>query len=600
MNYEEILSPVSMYRSRLREEHDRNSAEAFDELLRRSGIDEAANRELVERIRKLEDELSQLNGWLAWWTLFRCVMWLIALFGALVVVLGLIQLCSEKNFHVTIGSGVLWCIVATAAFLLIFKVLNPKIKLFDDLVAERQRTLQARMEEAWAMMEPLNRLYRWDMVTELVMKTLPILAIDRYVSLARLRQLVEHFQWAGCGDDTTSVLACQSGAVNGNPWGVVEELRRQWGTKSYVGSKVITWQEKEYYTDSEGHQRSRWVTRSETLVATIERPIPVYDQNKRLVYGNEAAPELNFSREPNSLSGVETDFLGKTRMKAAIAALERKSRDLDNTFTIMDNREFDACFNAIDRDNEQQFRLLFTPLAQQEMLHLLRDRENGYGDDFFFVKSGMINTLCSSHLEQLDISASPQLFRSYDLDTARRNFISYSNEFFRSFFFSFAPLFCIPLYQQHRNFQDIYAGVIDSGEVAFVEYESLVNAIGEAQFRPADAVTQSILKTDIARRSGQDVTLTVTAHAFRGKERIEFVPRFGGDGRWHQVPVPWIEYLPISRCSQLMVSPAGTGDHLEFAEKLDTPEWRKRLRSLNADGQALLFRRGLAAFSLNR
>ena len=61
MNYEEILSPVSMYRSRLREEHDRNSAEAFDELLRRSGIDEAANRELVERIRKLEDSMMEYH-----------------------------------------------------------------------------------------------------------------------------------------------------------------------------------------------------------------------------------------------------------------------------------------------------------------------------------------------------------------------------------------------------------------------------------------------------------------------------------------------------------------------------------------------------------
>ena len=354
---------------------------------------------------------------------------------------------------------IILCVLA--ALLLIFGVLNGKISHFKKLVEERRADLQQRMDEAWKMMEPLNRLYRWDTVAEIAMKTLPIMAIDRYVSEARLRQLIEHFKWGEATGETTSVLACQSGAVNGNPWVVAEELHQKWGMKTYTGTLVITWREKEYYTDSNGKQQSRWVTRSETLVATVEKPIPVYEQNKRLIYGNEAAPELHFSRVPNALSEGGGGILKNRKLKNAIEALEKKSRDMSNTFIIMDNREFDACFDAVDRDNEQQFRLLFTPLAQQEMLNLLRDREQGYGDDFTFRKSGMINTLISSHLDHLDISGAPKIFQHYDLEAARKNFNEYSNEFFRVFFFSFAPFFCIPLYQQHRNFQDIYQGIIE-------------------------------------------------------------------------------------------------------------------------------------------
>ena len=47
MYHQEILTPLKMYRSFLRNEHAGNSVEAFDELFRRSGVDPAANAALV-------------------------------------------------------------------------------------------------------------------------------------------------------------------------------------------------------------------------------------------------------------------------------------------------------------------------------------------------------------------------------------------------------------------------------------------------------------------------------------------------------------------------------------------------------------------------
>ena len=62
---------------------------------------------------------------------------------------------------------------------------------------------------------------------------------------------------------------------------------------------------------------------------------------------------------------------------------------------MMANRAFEVLFHAVDRDHPIQFRLLFTPLAQEQTVKLLRDREIGYGDDFAFRKSRMMNRSAS-------------------------------------------------------------------------------------------------------------------------------------------------------------------------------------------------------------
>ena len=73
----------------------------------------------------------------------------------------------------------------------------------------------------------------------------------------------------------------------------------------------------------------------ETLTASVDKPKPVYDRLKYLLYGNEAAPELTFGRDPNPLSDAGTGFFGRRKLKSAIAALEKNSRDMNTSYTIM-------------------------------------------------------------------------------------------------------------------------------------------------------------------------------------------------------------------------------------------------------------------------
>ena len=212
----------------------------------------------------------------------------------------------------------------------------------------------------------------------------------------------------------------------------------------------------------------------------------------------------------------------------------------------------------------------------------------------------MINIIESEHLNRTDIAAAPETFRTYDLAEAKRRFAEYSDEFFRSFYFTLAPLLCIPLYQEYRSTLDIYKGIIDTGAPAFYEYEALANALDDGVFAPPQAATQSILKTRLCTPSSDasdgTAEIAVTAHAFRGEERVEYVSKYGGDGKWHNVPVHWIEYLPVSRQRKMVVRQTGIHDSGEFAAALGNQAWQDFAARYAIPKNGLYFRRSLAAF----
>ena len=130
MDYEDILSPVAMYRDRLKAEHAKNSTEAFEELFKRSGVDAAANAALVQVIRKLEKEVAALDSKLKWWKIFRWTMILVAVAGTVLAVMWLIHVFGGDDLGVTPPVGASGGGAAAVALVLIFGVLNGKVKLF--------------------------------------------------------------------------------------------------------------------------------------------------------------------------------------------------------------------------------------------------------------------------------------------------------------------------------------------------------------------------------------------------------------------------------------------------------------------------------------
>lgn len=531
----DVHEPLDSYRTSLKDNHARNTADYFDKILLDSGIDAKQNATTVSEIREIEKQAAETGSSNGWWKFLRIVCGIVAI--------GFI--------YVGLTVHLLWLAVTLALLAIIFAKLNPIIKGLEDRLGGLNEQRAEKEALAWKQMEPLNKLYNWSIFSELLQQTVPRIEIDPYFTYGRLTNLRKMFGWKEDFNDPRSVIFAHSGLINGNPFILAQTVNHWTGSKVYRGSLSISWTER--VRNSNG--QSTTVTRHQTLHASVEKPFPEYADETTLIYGNEAASDLSFSREPSSLSKLEDGMISNWRKGRAIKKLEAFSRNLtdDSDFTIMANREFDALFGAIDRDHEVQFRLLFTPLAQQEMLKLLKDKEIGYGDQFTFQKSKMINTIEPGHLDGFDISADPQKFQSYELSYSREFFNKYHNELFKAVYFSFAPILSVPLYQQNRPVASIYAGIMREPS-CYWEHEAIANYLGATKFEHPDCITRNVLKTSAKQASDGAQVVQVTANGYRGINRVDYVKVRGGDGRNHTVSVDWVEYVAVKRSSDLLVS----------------------------------------------
>lgn len=532
---DDVHEPLAQYSSYFKTAHASNTSDFFEDLVRRSGVDENANITTVRELRELEKLAAGAGSSNKWWRILRGMTIASALLAAL---------------YVIAYYAWPWLLIPAIVVTPAIYVLN---RIIHDSNARLHRLREACIEKralAWKQMAPLNRLFNWETVGNLVRKTVPRIAFDPYFSNGRMEELRKSFDWSGHLGDDHSIVFSHSGVLNGNPFVLARTLSHWMGTKTYHGSLGITWTEQ--HRNSQGKWETR--TRHDTLHASVECAFPEYELRTFIVYGNEAAPDLVFSRNPSKLSKLEDGLFDRWRTNRAIKKLEAKSRDIGegNTFTIMANREFDALFDATDRNHEVQFRLLFTPLAQQEMLKLLKDSETGFGDTFAFEKNHKINVVESGHMRPTDISGDPRKFHAYELAQARKFFNDYHNDFFRSFYFGIAPLLAIPLYQQHRPHSDIYKDTY-SHKPCFWEHEAIANYHSEAAFNHPECVTRSILKTSMQQEADGSQNVMVTASGFQSVERIHYVSVRGGDGHSHRVPVHWNEYFEVRNSANMLV-----------------------------------------------
>ena len=192
------------------------------------------------------------------------------------------------------------------------------------------------------------------------------------------------------------------------------------------------------------------------------------------------------------------------------------------------------------------------------MLALMTDKA-GYGDDFTMRKQRCLNFVSTEHSAGWDPDVNYKRYVSYSADLAKESFLNFNCEYFRSLFFDLAPILSIPLYQQHKPHEYIYP---ESYHRNYTPYESefLVNRMGQGAFCHPESDTQAILKTEFLKKEGKSDRVRVTAYSYRTEERVDFVPELGGDGFMHDVPVHWVEYIPIVRTRTAAIRELGLSD----------------------------------------
>lgn len=524
--YDPLKEYVNVYRDKFKEVAEKT----FAELAAEAQVDVGKNRETCRRIYSEEDSLSKVMTSIRWQKVWRVLLWLCVVVGFIV---GFTMYDVLDYVDLLIVGFVIF-----GALGLLFTDINPKIK---EMKSERDK-LTAKVDklkkEAWQQMAPLNNLYDWDVLTRMMTKTVPRLEFDPYFTTQRLADLKATYGWSDSFNAGRSVVYSHSGLINGNPFVICRTRKMEMGTKTYYGEKTIHWTTEE--TDSDG--KTRTVHHSETLVASVTAPYPEYFEKTRLIYGNTAAPDLIFYRKQSGLADSE----GSLKFKMKRHSLRKKSRDLSNAdFAMMTNEEFEVAFDTSNRNNNQQYALLFTPLAQESMMNLLKDDKVGFGDDFDFGKQRMINVIFSKHMQSLNLDMNPQQYKGFDYDKAEADFYAINSRYFRAIYFCFAPLLCVPMYQQIRPQEDIYGRNMQQHS-SFWEHEALANFWGQGRFKHPSCVTDCILKTEQLQTIGDNSTIKVNAYGYRTEQHLEYVSKWGGDGNLHHVPVYWDEYLPVT------------------------------------------------------
>lgn len=525
----DIYAPLDEYTNTFEPRFREVSKQTFADIAREAAIDVVSNRDTCTKIYETEDNLRALKSRLSKRRWLCGILWCLAV----AIVAYFFVFSTDLTPLIIAEAG----IAVLAIVLLQFAKVLPAIRQLKAECNDTSAIVETLKEQAWQQMQPLNDLYDWDVLARMMSRTIPRLEFDPYFTTQRLADLKTVYGWDESFSHERSVIYSHSGLINGNPFVLCRTRIMSWGTKTYHGSLTISWTSVE--RDANGKTYTQ--TRTQVLHAQYTAPYPLYEEQTHLIYGNTSAPDLAFSRKRNGLAD-KTDSL---RFKWKHRQLRKKAEDLEGSdFAMLTNEEFEVAFDTRDRNNNQQYALLFTPLAQQNMMALLTDRAAGYGDDFDFYKDGMVNVVMAEHMQGLFLDMNPKQFFHFDYEKAVENFRATSSRYFRAIYFNLAPLLCIPMYQHIRPHHDIY-GSDAAVRSTYWEHEALANFWGEERFRHRDCTTNCILKTRQQPNDDGSSDICVEAHGFKAEQRMAYISVWGGDGRTHSVPVVWYEYLPV-------------------------------------------------------
>ena len=538
----EKFNPVDYYAKSLKDRVRDAAGKFIDRLTDQAKVDTAANCETYKKLTAAQAVDKKEDGRRNRMTTLRnfCIALDIAAF--ICAVIGLVMICTEGDLTTSLCLLIIGAVVGVGLLVLILTYFKKKLREMAADDAKRNAEIKALDMECLKQLSHLKDLLRWDDFNNVSNSVCTMFTLDPSFSMNKYAKLSKTYGFVDIVGEDQSILGVMSGDIDTNPFIRVNLLDESMFLKTYVGHLTITWTET--HTDSEGHIHTE--VRTQVLTATSQHPAPRYSRQIYTYYGNNAAPDLHFSRQACSVDLNDekkvrkfVDKEGKRLEKKA-----QKSLESGGHYQPMGNTEFEAIWGAENRDNEMQFRLLFTPLAQQNILELLRSKE-GYGDDFYFAKSGKINGVSSIHSMSF-YKYDPALFyEERSVELLRQHFVDNISELFRSLYFDLAPLLCIPLYQMTDAGPFKYDWERPADSMTDYEAMAAVNAMPESDFSPEGAATPSILKVTYTGHTGKADSFTVTAKAFRTEGRVDMIPVVGGDGHTHLVPVHWDEYIPI-------------------------------------------------------
>ncbi len=554
VNENDLLEPRKAYETVLKEEVKQHANKYFDNLVQKSGIDVELNQSTIKEYNSFQNDKNNQTSILkkkkgqSGFLMTTAIISLVAAF-----LLFAIFVPSGDTSWQQIVFGIVTPIILIALgiflFVLNFKKVAPVIKNQEQIISRLTSAIEEKKALGEQQMRSLNDLYTWNMHVDIINEAIPLIKLDKFFDFNRLQYLIEYFGYDEKLNNDVSMVHVQSGEILGNPF-VIQTLKvMNMGTYTYSGSRTISYTVRVPNGGKDGGYHTE--TRTQTLTAYVTKPKPYYNYEKYLYYGCDAAPDLTFSRVPSGANKMDEKDLKKYISSETKKLDKLADKDNGKGFTPIANKEFETLFHAWNRNNEVQFRLLFTPLAQKNYLDLIKNKEP-FGDDFCLAKLGRVSKVRTEHSQYVDYVFEPGRFASFSVDEARNKFVNAVGTYFESFFFDMATLLSIPLYQQFPTDNYIFKKKFTSNNTMY-ENEATANAFPSEVFKPKDCATEQILKTNFVRAEGPADRVDVTSHCYKAIPHTDYIPVLANNGRYYDVRVDWIEYIKISGKSQIEV-----------------------------------------------
>ena len=562
---EKLLEPLKYYKTEVAKNFLDKLTDNFENLLRKSGIDIEANKKSVSDYNEISKVKVKNEKKLKWAERFYILFFYIFIF-LIIYEIDIIRTIKNlydlnKNIQDPILRALLIGIGAVVLGILNFKYIRGKKKQLNKSIKEIETELVLKKEECYSQVNPLLSLFESNTANKIVTEIIPTLVLDKNFKIERYADLVENFEMPTKLQNNFSTKDIISGEILGNPFIIIKSLCNRVIDQKYTGSLTVSWEET--YRDSNGERKTRTV--SQTLHASIIKPKQIFEDKIDLIYGNDAAEHLHFSREPKFIHEFSEKKLAKY-VKKSEKELKKKTENAiktGQTFLEMGNSEFDVLFGALNRDNEVEFRVLFTPIAQRNILEVLKDKD--FGDDFAFRKINKLNNVSNQNDWILNIDKS--YYEDFSYEIIKEKYYDINKRYLNNFYRLFLPILAIPVYHQHKAQKYIYQEKYNYNYNPYTS-EAAANLLGAELFSHEESNTPSILKTKTLRVEGDADLIEVISQSYKAVERTEYVPMRVGDGRVYNVPVNWIDYVPLAAKGRMELKKLDIEEN-EFEKSLD-------------------------------
>ena len=116
----------------------------------------------------------------------------------------------------------------------------------------------------------------------------------------------------------------------------------------------------------------------------------------------------------------------------------------DITFTKLEDELFETMFESYNRSNEISYRMMFTPVARNNYINILKNNNLGYGDIYDIKKLDKYFLTDVYFPQDESIDYMFYFDNMVDIKKIRAEFIKSQLRYFRVIFFIFAPILSIP------------------------------------------------------------------------------------------------------------------------------------------------------------